>query len=43
MTYLKLGERDQCEKLLKTLWLTRDDPSDPNRRRRWERALETKP
>lgn len=43
MTYLKLGERAQCEKLLKTLWLTRDDPSDPNRRRRWERALETTP
>lgn len=43
MTYLKLGERAQCEKLLKTLWLTRDDPSDPTRRRRWERALETTP
>lgn len=43
MTYLKLGERAQCARLLKTLWLTRDDPSDPNRRRRWERALETTP
>ncbi len=38
--YCRLGKADQAEKIAKTLWLTRDDPSDPGRRARWEREIE---
>lgn len=38
--YCSLGETEQAEKLMKTLWLAREDPSDPGRRRRWEQTLE---
>ncbi len=37
--YCKLGKKDQAEKMLKTLWLTRTDPSDPNRKARWEKTI----
>ncbi len=35
--YVKLGRKDQAEKMTKTIWLTRSDPRDPGRRARWER------
>ena len=38
--YCRLGDPDQAEKIVKTLWLVRDDPSDPGRRRRCERSIE---
>lgn len=34
--YVKLGRKDQAEKMTKTIWLTRSDPRDPGRRARWE-------
>lgn len=37
--YCRLGKREQAEKMTRTLWLTREDQSDPDRRRRWERAI----
>ncbi len=39
--YCKSGKKDQAEKMLKTLWLTRTDPSDPNRKDRWEKTIKT--
>ena len=38
--YCRLGDPDQAEKIVKTLWLVRDDPSDPGRRRRCEKSIE---
>ena len=38
--YCKTGKKDQAEKMLKTLWLTRTDPSDPNRKARWEKTID---
>ena len=37
--YVKTNRRDQARKMLRTLWLTRSDASDPNRRARWERLV----
>ena len=38
--YCRLGDPEQAEKIVKTLWLARDDASDPGRRRRCEKAIE---
>ena len=38
--YCRLSDPDQAEKIVKTLWLARDDPSDPGRRRRCEKTIE---
>ena len=37
--YVKTNRREQARKMLQTLWLTRSDKSDPNRRARWERLV----
>ena len=37
--YVRTDRRDQARKMLRTLWLTRSDASDPNRRARWERLV----
>lgn len=37
--YVRLGKKEQAEKMLKTLWLTRSDPNDPTRKARWERMI----
>jgi hypothetical protein len=37
--YVRANRRDQARKMLRTLWLTRSDASDPNRRARWERLV----
>lgn len=37
--YIRTDRRDQARKMLRTLWLTRSDASDPNRRARWERLV----
>lgn len=37
--YVRTNRRDQARKMLRTLWLTRSDASDPNRRARWERLV----
>jgi hypothetical protein len=37
--YCKSGKKEQAEKMLKTLWLTRSDPSDPERKARWEKTI----
>ncbi len=37
--YVRADRRDQARKMLRTLWLTRADASDPNRRARWERLV----
>lgn len=37
--YCKSGKKEQAEKMLKTLWLTRSDPSDPERKARWEKMI----
>ena len=38
--YVRTDRRDQARKMLRTLWLTRSDASDPNRRARWERLVD---
>ncbi|MBQ9799892.1 MAG: hypothetical protein IJO40_08130 [Thermoguttaceae bacterium] len=40
--YVRTDRRDQARKMLRTLWLTRSDASDPNRRARWERLVGAK-
>ncbi len=37
--YVRTNRRDQAVKMLRALWLTRADSSDPNRRARWERLV----
>ncbi|MBQ5367862.1 MAG: hypothetical protein IIU43_10335, partial [Thermoguttaceae bacterium] len=37
--YCRIGKSDQAQKMLKTLWLTRSDPSDPGRKARWEKTI----
>lgn len=37
--YVRSNRREQARKMLQTLWLTRSDKSDPNRRARWERLV----
>ena len=37
--YCRIGKSDQAQKMLKTLWLTRSDPSDPGRKARWEKII----
>ncbi|MBQ9874715.1 MAG: hypothetical protein IJM30_09645 [Thermoguttaceae bacterium] len=37
--YCKLGDKTRAEKMVKALWTTRTDPSDPDRKRRWERLV----
>ncbi len=37
--YCKVGKTEQAKKMLKTLWLTRSDPTDPGRKARWERVI----
>lgn len=37
--YCKIGKVELAEKALKTLWLTRSDPSDPLRKERWEKLV----
>ena len=37
--YVRSDRREQARKMLQTLWLTRSDKSDPNRRARWERLV----
>lgn len=40
LIYCRLGQTEQADKIARTLWLTRDDPTDPDRRRRWERTID---
>ncbi len=37
--YCRLGKLENARKMTQTLWLTRSDPSDPNRKQRWDQAL----
>lgn len=37
--YVRTDRREQARKMLQTLWLTRSDKSDANRRARWERLI----
>ena len=38
--YRRLGNKEQAQKMTSVLWLTRSDPSDPSRKRRWEKIVQ---
>ncbi len=38
--YCRLGKIEQAEKMTRVLWLTRSDPTDPERKTRWEQIIE---
>ncbi len=37
--YCKLGNVEHAKKMLNTLWLTRDDPTDMKRKERWQKII----